>query len=315
MSQALAITLWMASGAAIGGIVTPLVVQRKSIGTWRGMLAGMIMGLVGNVLVLLPLWLLLVQALPTTAPAPSWKQDVSEEAERRETPQPSIFDAARAAASRLFAEPSPYVVVFVILTLFTLMETGVAYLPDLPEGVRIGVLGFLAATKASLVLLYFMHLKSDYRLFALPFALGVVLVVPLILIVGLTVGEVSGPSAVPAARPATETSGGAPASQDQLVAEGKQLFSENCAMCHGAQAGAGPAFTGMVDRADNRVRGESAQQYIHQSIVDPSAYVVSGFQDMMPKDFAKKFSNEQINALVDYIVAQSGDEPPPTPGP
>ena len=309
MSEALAVTLWMASGAAVGGIVTPLVLQRKPIGTWRGMLAGLIMGLVGNVLVLLPLWLLLFQALPDTATAPSWEQDISgESTERREAPRPSVIDAARAAAARLFANPSPYAVVFVILAVFTLMETGVAYLPHLPEGVRIGVLGFLAATKASLVLLYFMHLKSDYRFFALPFALGLVLVIPLILIVGLTTGEVNAPSATPAPPAATETSGGGQMSQDQLVAEGQQLFSEHCAMCHGAQAGVGPAFVGMVDRADNRVRGESAQQYIHESIVNPSAYVVPGFEDMMPKDFAKKLNNDQINALVAYIMAQSSDE-------
>ena len=307
MSEALAITLWMASGAAVGGIVTPLVLQRKPIGTWRGMWAGAIMGLVGNVLVLLPLWLLLFQALPDSAASPSWEQDESQPADTRAAPRPSAVHAAQVAAARLFANPSPYVVVFVILALFTVMETGVAYLPDLPEGVRIGVLGFLAATKASLVLLYFMHLKSDYRLFALPFALGLFLVLPLILIVGLTTGEVSPSSAAPATPAAPQTSS-TQMSQAQLVAEGQQLFSDNCAMCHDGQSGIGPPFKGMVDRADNRVRGESAQQYIHQSIVDPSAYVVAGYQDMMPKDFAQKFSNEQINALVAYIVAQSADE-------
>jgi caa(3)-type oxidase subunit IV len=308
MSQALAITLWMASGAAVGGIVTPLVVQRKPISTWRGMVAGTIMGLVGNLLVLLPLWLLLFQAVPDSAAAPSWEQDVSQPADGRAAARPSIIQAVRASTARLFSEPSPYVVVFVILVLFTVMETGVAYLPDLPEGVRIGVLGFLAATKASLVLLYFMHLKSDYRLFALPFALGLVLVVPLLLIVGLTTGEVSAPSPGQAVPAVTETGGSGQVSQDQLVAEGKQLFSENCAMCHDGQSGVGPPFSGMVDRADSRVRGESAQQYIHQSIVDPSAYVVAGYQDMMPKDFAQKFSNEQIDALVAYIMADSSDE-------
>jgi cytochrome c5 len=201
-------------------------------------------------------------------------------------------------------------VVFVILAVFTVMETGVAYLPHLPEGVRIGVLGFLAATKVSLVLLYFMHLRSDYRIFALPFALGLVLVVPLLLIVGLTTGEVSAPSATtatPTPGASAASSSGGQASQSQLVAEGKQLFGQNCAMCHDGQSGVGPPFSGMIDRADTRVQGESAQQYIHQSIVDPSAYVVPGYPDVMPKDFAQKFSSDQISALVAYITADSGD--------
>jgi caa(3)-type oxidase subunit IV len=309
MSLALAITLWMASGAAVGGIVTPLVLQHKPISNWRGMWAGTIMGLVGNLLVLLPLWLLLFQAVPDSAAAPSWEQDESQPADRRAATRPSVVQAMRGAAARLLSEPSPYMVVFVILVVFTVMETGVAYLPNLPEGVRIGVLGFLAAIKVSLVLLYFMHLKSDYRLFALPFALGLVLVIPLLLIVGLTTGEVSAPSSPAQAVPAvTQASGGGQTDQAQLVAEGKQLFSENCAMCHDGQSGVGPPFSGMVDRADTRVRGESAQQYIHESIVDPSAYVVAGYQDMMPKNFAQKFSNEQIDALVAYIMADSGDE-------
>jgi caa(3)-type oxidase subunit IV len=90
-----------------------------------------------------------------------------------------------------------YSVIFAILALFTAMEVGVGYLPSLPEGVRVGVLVFLAAVKVALVLLYFMHLKFDNRVFALPFALGLVLVVPLVLIVGLTIPK-------PTSQPASE---------------------------------------------------------------------------------------------------------------
>jgi mono/diheme cytochrome c family protein len=107
------------------------------------------------------------------------------------------------------------------------------------------------------------------------------------------------------ATPAQAASGGQ-LSQDQLVAMGKDLFSTNCSACHGAENGAGPAFVGMVDRAATREQGKTAEQYIHESIVDPSAYVVSGFPDIMPKDFATKFSAQEIDALVAYIVADSG---------
>jgi uncharacterized cupredoxin-like copper-binding protein/mono/diheme cytochrome c family protein/heme/copper-type cytochrome/quinol oxidase subunit 4 len=206
---------------------------------------------------------------------------------------------------RLNSQPSPYVVVFFILALFTVMEAGVTYLPSLPEGIRVGVLVFLAATKVSLVLLYFMHLKSDYRVFALPFALGLVLVAPLVLIVGLTTGESSAPQA--GQPPAATTESGSQASQVQLVSEGKQLFAANCSMCHDGPNGVGPMFAGMAQRAATREQGKTAQQYIHQSIVDPSAYVVEGFQDnLMPKDFGQKFSDQQLNALVAYIMADSG---------
>ncbi len=79
-----------------------------------------------------------------------------------------------------------YEIVFAVLVIFTLLETGTAYLAGLPAGVRIGLLAFLALVKAALVLLYFMQLKFDNRLFALPFVLGLVLVIPLLLMVGLS---------------------------------------------------------------------------------------------------------------------------------
>ncbi len=204
------------------------------------------------------------------------------------------------------AQPSPYMVVFLILALFTVMEAGISYLPDLPEGVRIGVLGFLAATKASLVLLYFMHLKSDYRIFTLPLTLGLVLVIPLILIVGLTTGEASPPPSGNGPPPAAGVGESGQVGQDELISDGKQLFEDNCAMCHGAESGMGPAFDGMASRAASRVSGQTAQQYIHQSIVNPSAFVVPGYSNMMPENFGQTLDAEQINSLVDYIMAESG---------
>jgi mono/diheme cytochrome c family protein len=112
--------------------------------------------------------------------------------------------------------------------------------------------------------------------------------------------------------PAQAASGGQ-MTQDQLVAMGKDLFSTNCSACHGAQDGAGPSFTGMAERAATREQGKTAEQYIHESIVDPSAYVVQGFSDIMPKDFASKFSDQELNALVAYIMADSGGGGQATP--
>jgi caa(3)-type oxidase subunit IV len=82
-----------------------------------------------------------------------------------------------------------YWIIFGILAIFTGLEVIVASLPGLPQGIKVGVLVFLAVVKAVLVLLYFMHLRFDNRLYALPFALGIVLLVPLLLIVGLTINN------------------------------------------------------------------------------------------------------------------------------
>lgn len=79
-----------------------------------------------------------------------------------------------------------YLIVFAILAIFTALEVGSSYLTDLPEAIKIGLLVFLAAIKVALVLLYFMHLRFDSRIFAMPVALGLVLIIPLLLIVTLT---------------------------------------------------------------------------------------------------------------------------------
>jgi len=79
-----------------------------------------------------------------------------------------------------------YLVVFLVLAVFTALEVGVSYLDTLPHTVKVVALVLLAATKVSLVLLYFMHLKFDSRVFVLPLALAAVLLIPLILIFTLT---------------------------------------------------------------------------------------------------------------------------------
>ena len=81
-------------------------------------------------------------------------------------------------------------VVFGILAVFTILEVVVAYLGTLPQGVKIAILVFLAVVKAALVLLYFMHLRFDSRIFALPFALGLVLAIPITLVMTLTMNAV-----------------------------------------------------------------------------------------------------------------------------
>jgi caa(3)-type oxidase subunit IV len=96
------------------------------------------------------------------------------------------------------AEPRPepkYWVVFVLLAIFTALEVAAASFLSLNPGVRIGVLVFLAAVKVALVVLYFMHLKFDSSIFALPFALGLVLMMPAILIITLTMNAVTFSSA------------------------------------------------------------------------------------------------------------------------
>jgi len=104
--------------------------------------------------------------------------------------------------------------------------------------------------------------------------------------------------------PATEDGG-----EGDLVAQGEELFVAACAGCHGAAPGAGPALVGMADRAATRVEGQSAEEYLHESIVDPGAFIVDGFNNIMPGDYGETYSDTEIDAMVAYIMAEGAAEP------
>ncbi len=70
-----------------------------------------------------------------------------------------------------------YIAVFVALAVLTAIELGVNYLP-VP---RIPVLVPLALAKATLVAMFYMHLKYDRRVFSLVFVMGILMGVGMII--------------------------------------------------------------------------------------------------------------------------------------
>jgi cytochrome c oxidase subunit IV len=70
-----------------------------------------------------------------------------------------------------------YVAVFAVLAVLTAVEVGVTYLP-IP---RVPVLVPLALFKAALVVLFYMHVRYDRKIFGLIFAMGLLMGVGLIL--------------------------------------------------------------------------------------------------------------------------------------
>lgn len=125
--------------------------------------------------------------------------------------------------------------------------------------------------------------------------------------VGTDATEAAGAATEEVGTEATAEAGGteeANAGAEGDPAAGEELFASTCSGCHGDQNGAGPARIGIGERAATRVDGLSAAEYIHQSIVDPSAYVVEGFSDIMPKNYDEQFDDEQLNNLVAYLLTQ-----------
>jgi cytochrome c oxidase subunit II len=95
-----------------------------------------------------------------------------------------------------------------------------------------------------------------------------------------------------------EGGGGAP--------DGRALFVEGdgdsaaCGACHTLRAAGTNAATG--PDLDEVLRGQTAEQ-VRESIVNPGARITEGFsQGLMPANYGRVYSDEEVDALVDYLV-------------
>ncbi|MBZ0276612.1 MAG: DUF3179 domain-containing protein [Anaerolineae bacterium] len=97
------------------------------------------------------------------------------------------------------------------------------------------------------------------------------------------------------------------------AANGQALFNTfqadagfACSTCHFPDKEdrlIGPGLLNVSTRAETRVAGLSAYDYIHTSIVDPGAFVVPDFPDgLMPRNWAQIYSEQQINDIIAYLL-------------
>ena len=91
------------------------------------------------------------------------------------------------------------------------------------------------------------------------------------------------------------------------IARGRQLYrSLGCANCHEPNLFGqrlGPPLDHIGTIAGTRRPGLSAEEYIRQSILDPGAFVVPGYQDSMPRDLGRDLSPTDLDALVAYLLS------------
>ena len=86
---------------------------------------------------------------------------------------------------------------------------------------------------------------------------------------------------------------------------GKQVFNAaGCGSCHalsdvGTSGTVGPSLDNLAGASPQE--GLSPEEYVRESIVDPTAYVVSGFpRDGMP-DYSQRLDPDDVDAVVDYL--------------
>jgi cytochrome c551/c552 len=127
----------------------------------------------------------------------------------------------------------------------------------------------------------------------------------LLVVVGLMVAALAACGGGGASQPAASGGGAGDA------AAGKTLFAQQvigsnpgCITCHSLEAGktlVGPSIAGIGSRAGSAVAGQSAEQFLRQSLVEPDAVVAKGFQKgLMPKP---ALTEKQISDLIAYMLS------------
>ena len=106
------------------------------------------------------------------------------------------------------------------------------------------------------------------------------------------------------------------------AARGEQLFAQqvkqasgtnaSCTACHSLVPGevkTGPSLAGVATRAETRVAGETAEQYIRHSIQQPNAFIVpdnpaymgANGKSLMPEGLGNLMSKQDLADLIAYL--------------
>jgi hypothetical protein len=111
--------------------------------------------------------------------------------------------------------------------------------------------------------------------------------------------------AAPAPTPQGQSGGGSAGGGGSSGAssEGAKLFvSSGCGSCHSLSVLGSDATGTIGPNLDTALVNRDAK-FIEESIVDPSAYVAKGYPDgTMPSNFSDQLSQDQISAIVDFLV-------------
>lgn len=193
------------------------------------------------------------------------------------------------------AHPTPiqYAKVALALAVITAVEVSAFYVEALDD-IIVAVFIVLSVVKFALVVMFYMHLRYDSRLFSGLFLGGLFIATAVIIsLMGLFQVLLESP---------------APAVAETEITGEKVFLGKGCAACHtieGLSTGAiGPKLDGIGTSAHVHTQGMSAEEYIRQSIEKPGAYVVEGFPNAMPADIRASMTDKEFEALVSFLLTK-----------
>ena len=102
---------------------------------------------------------------------------------------------------------------------------------------------------------------------------------------------------------------------EQQLEHGKQLFYTGtntvpaCSICHVSSKdeyrlyNGAPQLVEIGQRAGNRQPAMNAVQYLHESMVNPGAYLVSGFPNGMYQNYGDHLTEYDIDSLILFLLS------------
>ncbi len=134
------------------------------------------------------------------------------------------------------------------------------------------------------------------------------------------------PLVIPEAPPVEEKITGA-MTKDQFVAMGDKIFhgKGTCTLCHSPVGGRAPVLDAVGPRSSERIKdprykgkAKTGEEYIRESMMEPSTYVVAGFGKPGTNDTVSPMpqinkgaiglSDVEINAVISYLQKSGGVE-------
>jgi mono/diheme cytochrome c family protein len=88
---------------------------------------------------------------------------------------------------------------------------------------------------------------------------------------------------------------------------GRELFQDpavGCYLCHsigGVGATRGPELSRIGEIGAARRPGLSLEEYLRESIIDPTAYIAADYPPIMPTNFGDRLTEEQIEDLIAFL--------------
>jgi hypothetical protein len=115
----------------------------------------------------------------------------------------------------------------------------------------------------------------------------------------------------PTDAPQNTTAAGDPERGRDIWATGGGVVDKSgCVSCHSIDGSEqtddfrslAPSWLGISKQAGDRVPGMSAEEYLRESILSPSTFIVEGYEDKMGNNYRYALNDADVNSLIAFLL-------------